>query len=81
MWAGSTSPRRPCAPSAVSDKLAAFSQACLDLPQDGTFECFTLDTLPDERGGCAEPWCHAMPEGQGVGNQGWERGEPHSIPL
>jgi len=65
----------------ISLKLAAFSEACEALPQDGTFECFNLDTLPDERGGCAEPWCHAMPEGQGVAGpsgigQGWERGEP-----
>ena len=37
------------------------------------FECYNLKTLPENRGGCAEPWCHKYEDGYGVRGQGWER--------
>ena len=42
-------------------------------PDDAGFDCYTLATLDEASGGCAEPWCHTSTAGNGIRGQGWER--------
>ena len=66
--------------AAISTAIGEYSKQCLALKATaaaaGTAfnaDCYTLKTLPDANGGCAEPWCKETANGTGIAGQGWTR--------